>query len=56
MSRFNRALPASLFRAPLRACETALSLRSLAMLDVVRRRGRTWGLLATYEEGRLGLH
>lgn len=31
------------------------SLRSLAMLDVVRRRGRRWGLLAQYEEMRLRL-
>jgi hypothetical protein len=30
-------------------------IRPLALLDVVRRRGRSWGLLAQYEESRLGL-
>ncbi|WP_374404105.1 hypothetical protein [Niveibacterium sp.] len=55
MIRLPRTLTSSALRAPLRACDAALSLRALAMLDVVRRRGRTWGLLATYEEGRLGL-
>ena len=30
-------------------------LRRIAMLDVLRRRGRRWRLLAQYEEGRLGL-
>lgn len=34
---------------------TRLSIKPLAILDVVRRRGRSWGLLAQYEEGRLGL-
>lgn len=28
-------------------------IRPLAMLDVVQRRGRSWGLLASYEESRL---
>ncbi|HEX5125986.1 MAG TPA: hypothetical protein VFW00_04530 [Rhodocyclaceae bacterium] len=32
-----------------------ISIRPQAILDVVRRRGRSWGLLAQYEEGRLGL-
>lgn len=31
------------------------SIRPLAILDVVRRKGRSWGLLAQYEESRLGL-
>ena len=31
-------------------------IRPLAILDVVRRRGRSWGLLAQYEENRLGMH
>jgi len=30
-------------------------IKPLALLDVVRRRGRSWGLLAQYEESRLGL-
>lgn len=41
------------------AGEAALSVRMaikpMAILEVVRRRGRSWGLLAQYEEGRLGL-
>ncbi|MCX9155211.1 hypothetical protein OPU71_03640 [Niveibacterium sp. 24ML] len=55
MIRLTRTLSSSSLRAPLRSCDALLSLRALAMLDVVRRRGRTWGLLATYEEGRLGI-
>jgi hypothetical protein len=35
---------------------TAVSIKPLAILEVVRRKGRSWGLLAQYEEGRLGLH
>ncbi|WP_170942961.1 hypothetical protein [Candidatus Dactylopiibacterium carminicum] len=34
---------------------TRTVIRPLALLDVVRRRGRSWGLLAQYEEARLGL-
>lgn len=30
-------------------------IKPLALLEVVRRRGRSWGLLAQYEESRLGL-
>ncbi|MGC3965127.1 MAG: hypothetical protein QM803_17915 [Rhodocyclaceae bacterium] len=30
-------------------------IRPSAILDVVHRRGRSWGLLASYEEKRLGL-
>jgi hypothetical protein len=30
-------------------------VKPIAILEVVRRRGRSWGLLAQYEEGRLGL-
>ena len=55
MIRFTRTLSSSALRSPLRSCDALLSLRALAMLDVVRRRGRTWGLLATYEENRLGV-
>lgn len=32
-----------------------ISIRPHAILDVVRRKGRRWGLLAQYEESRLGL-
>ncbi|MEC5396939.1 hypothetical protein [Uliginosibacterium sp. H1] len=32
-----------------------ISIRPLAILEVVRRRGRSWGLLAQYEEARLGI-
>lgn len=42
-------------RVPAHGCAGQLAPRTWAMLDVVRRRGRTWGLLAQYEEGRLGL-
>lgn len=31
-----------------------MSIRPKAILEVVRRRGRSWGLLAQYEESRLG--
>ena len=31
-----------------------ISIRPHAILDVVHRRGRSWGLLAQYEEARLG--
>lgn len=31
------------------------SIRPQAILEVVRRRGRSWGLLAQYEEARLGV-
>ena len=34
---------------------TRTSIRPQAILEVVRRRGRSWGLLAQYEEGRLGV-
>lgn len=37
------------------ASASRLSIRPLAILEVVRRRGRSWGLLAQYEEARLGL-
>lgn len=37
------------------ALATRLSIKPMAILEVVRRRGRSWGLLAQYEEGRLGL-
>lgn len=37
------------------ALSTRLSIKPMAILEVVRRRGRSWGLLAQYEEGRLGL-
>lgn len=37
------------------ALSTRLSIKPMAILEVVRRRGRCWGLLAQYEEGRLGL-
>lgn len=30
-------------------------IKPMALLDVVRRRGRSWGLLAQYEEARLGV-
>lgn len=30
-------------------------IKPMALLEVVRRRGRSWGLLAQYEESRLGL-
>lgn len=33
-----------------------LGIRPQAILEVVRRRGRAWGLLAQYEESRLGFH
>jgi hypothetical protein len=33
---------------------TRISIRPMAILEVVRRRGRSWGLLAQYEEARLG--
>jgi len=35
--------------------KSGLNIKPLAILDVVRRRGRSWGLLAQYEEARLGL-
>ncbi|MFT4172712.1 MAG: hypothetical protein QM639_09155 [Rhodocyclaceae bacterium] len=31
------------------------TVRPSAILEVVHRRGRSWGLLASYEEKRLGL-
>jgi len=34
---------------------TRAVIKPMALLDVVRRRGRSWGLLAQYEESRLGL-
>ncbi|MFA9438128.1 hypothetical protein ACDA63_00670 [Uliginosibacterium sp. sgz301328] len=34
---------------------TRTVIRPSAILDVVHRRGRSWGLLASYEEKRLGL-
>lgn len=34
---------------------TRISIRPQAILEVVRRRGRSWGLLAQYEEARLGI-
>ena len=34
---------------------TRVVIKPMALLDVVRRRGRSWGLLAQYEESRLGL-
>ncbi|PLK47707.1 hypothetical protein C0V76_15125 [Uliginosibacterium sp. TH139] len=37
------------------ALAVRMSIKPMAILDVVRRRGRSWGLLAQYEEGRLGL-
>jgi len=36
------------------SCLSRLSIRPHAILEVVRRRGRSWGLLAQYEESRLG--
>lgn len=33
---------------------TRVCIRPQAILEVVRRRGRSWGLLAQYEEARLG--
>lgn len=35
------------------SCAVRLSIRPQAILEVVRRRGRSWGLLAQYEESRL---
>lgn len=32
-----------------------ISIRPHAILEVVRRKGRHWGLLAQYEESRLGV-
>lgn len=37
------------------AMSTRFSIKPMAILEVVRRRGRSWGLLAQYEESRLGL-
>ena len=54
MSRIARIAAASFFPHYFDYSSSA-SLRSLAMLDVVRRRGRGWGLLAQYEESRLRL-
>lgn len=54
MSRIARIAAASFFPQYFDLSSTA-SLRTLAMLDVVRRRGRRWGLLAQYEETRLRL-
>jgi len=36
------------------AASARMSIRPQAILEVVRRRGRSWGLLAQYEESRLG--
>lgn len=36
------------------ASSARMSIRPKAILEVVRRRGRSWGLLAQYEESRLG--
>ncbi|WP_417069742.1 hypothetical protein [Niveibacterium terrae] len=52
MSRIARFAAASFFP---HYFDCPATLRSLAMLDVVRRRGRRWGLLAQYEENRLRL-
>jgi len=63
----NVSLSTTIIRSPLLAhaqlhghCENTslhfrFSIRPLAILDVVRRKGRSWGLLAQYEESRLGL-
>jgi hypothetical protein len=37
------------------ALPARMSIRPMAILEVVRRRGRSWGLLAQYEESRLGV-
>lgn len=37
------------------SASTRAVIKPMALLDVVRRRGRSWGLLAQYEESRLGL-
>lgn len=37
------------------SASTRVVIKPMALLDVVRRRGRSWGLLAQYEESRLGL-
>lgn len=53
---FHTALPHSLqMMQPTMRSGTRLSIKPVAILEVVRRRGRSWGLLAQYEEARLGL-
>lgn len=53
---FHNALPHSLqMMQPTTRGSTRLSIKPMAILEVVRRRGRSWGLLAQYEEARLGL-
>ena len=55
-SRTHNAFSTSLQLAqPGNRPKSGLSIKPLAILDVVRRRGRSWGLLAQYEEARLGL-
>ncbi|MDQ8021668.1 MAG: hypothetical protein REI94_07500 [Moraxellaceae bacterium] len=56
---FARHHLAALVPAQSQACQpsrqTRISIRPQAILEVVRRRGRSWGLLAQYEEARLGI-
>ena len=55
-NHFHNTFPQTLQLAqPAGRPSRGLSIKPMALLEVVRRRGRSWGLLAQYEEGRLGL-
>lgn len=65
MKSFSSASHTTIVRSPLLAhaaqaprseaasLASRLSIRPHAILDIVRRRGRSWGLSAQYEESRL---
>ncbi len=65
MKSFSSASNTTIIRSPLLAhamqeprreassLSARLSIRPHAILDIVRRRGRSWGLSAQYEESRL---